>query len=58
MYIVSAESRLTGALEYCSPPMTNAQANELASALRRLTQLRVTIDQDVALQRVAEKLLH
>jgi len=39
MYIVTAEIRLTGALEYVSP-----QANELASALRRHTTLVVMIE--------------
>jgi hypothetical protein len=44
MYLVIAESRLSGEATYVSPPLPNAKANELAAALRRHTKLRVTIE--------------
>jgi hypothetical protein len=44
MYFVSAESRLSGEAAYVSPPLPNAKANELASALRRHTRMRILIE--------------
>jgi hypothetical protein len=44
MYMVIAESRLSGEAAYVSPPLPNAKANELAAALRRHTPLRILIE--------------
>jgi hypothetical protein len=58
MYIVTAENRHTGSLEYVSPALPVVQANELASALRQHTTLRVMIEQAAIFGEVAEKVLH
>ena len=43
MYLVIAEGALSGEAVYVSPPLPHAKANELASALRRHSSLRVLI---------------
>ena len=50
MYLVIAESRFNGDVAYVSPPLPHAKANELASALRRHTGLRVSMESVPAVQ--------
>ena len=50
MYLVIAESHISGAVEYVSPPLPHAKANELASALRRHTEFRVSLETVPAVQ--------
>ena len=50
MYLVIAESRMSGEAAYVSPPLPNAKANELAAALRRHTNFRVVIETLPAVQ--------
>jgi hypothetical protein len=50
MYMVVAESRLTNTVLYVSSPLPHLVANELASALRTHSQLRVLIEPIPAVQ--------